>query len=66
MAGATWNRYWPWWAAFAWLLVYEGYSLVTGDRTLSSMVWRAQASWPALVYVATGLIVILWIHFFRR
>lgn len=64
--GATWRRYWPWWVALAWLLVYEIYAIVSHTRTLSVMVWRAQIAWPGLVWVATGLIVVLWVHFFVR
>ncbi|MDH5244852.1 MAG: hypothetical protein OEW98_00260 [Betaproteobacteria bacterium] len=64
--GHTWTRYWAWWVAFGWLLGYEAWALATGGTTLSRMVWNAQLAWAPLVWVATGLIVVLWVHFWVR
>ena len=66
MAGATWRRYWPWWIALGWLIAYEVVALATAHPTLSRMVWNGQASWPALVWVVTGITVVLWVHFFAK
>ena len=66
MRGRTFTRYWPWWVAVAWLLLYEGYALATSAPTLSRMVWRGQVAWPGLAWVATGVIVVLWVHFFIK
>lgn len=71
----TWlRRYWPWLAGLGWLVGYELYALVTRidgiglsrPPTLSQMVWHGQAAWPFLIWVVTGVVVILWIHFFVR
>lgn len=67
MTGRTFHKYWPWWIVITWLILYEIYAIVTPDTaTLSVMVWHAQAAWPGLIYVVTGIIVVLWLHFFVR
>lgn len=72
---AWFRRYWPWLVAFAWLIAYELYAVgcqvwagvpTECPATLSRQVWRAQAEWSGLVWVATGIIVVLWIHFWWR
>ena len=60
----TFWRYWPWLVAIFYLLGYEGYALLTHRPTLSRYVWTAQRRWPALVYVVTAVLVVLWMHFF--
>ena len=64
----TFRRYWPWFLALIWLLAYEGWAIARHDwpATLSHMVWRGQMAWPALVWVTTGVVVVLWLHFFVR
>jgi hypothetical protein len=64
--GSTFRRYWPWWVAFAWLLAYEAYALISGTATLSRMVWRAQVQWLGLVWVVLGIVGVLLAHFFIR
>lgn len=66
----TFRRYWPWWVAFGWLVVYELVALyrqeVLGQhdwRTLSQLATNASMGWWPLPLVAVGLIVVLVVHF---
>lgn len=56
-------RYWPWAVAFAWLIGYELAALIGGWPTLSQIATGASVAWWPLPIVATGLIVVLVIHF---
>ena len=61
----TWTRYWPWWVAIGWLIGYEVVALLTRRPTLSRYAWAAQRRWPALVWVVSAIMGLLWLHFFR-
>lgn len=56
--------YWPWVAALGLLVVYELVAVVTGMRTLSQMVWRAEQRAPWLVWVVLAVVGVLLAHFF--
>jgi hypothetical protein len=66
MTAKTFTRYWPWWVAIVWLLGYEAYAVFAPPPTLSEMVWRASAAWPALPFVVLALLAILCLHFWVR
>lgn len=54
----------PWLIAIGFLLAYEMYALKTGRKTLSRMVYEANAAWP-LVSTLVGFVVGgLLVHFF--
>lgn len=60
----TFVRYWPWWVALGWLLVYETFAIVTKRPTLSRLVWRAQARYPPLRWIVLGAAIVVFAHFF--
>lgn len=65
MIGRTFKRYWPWWATFIWLLVYEAFAATTKRvATLSRLVWRADAAWKYLPFVVVPFVALLLLHFF--
>lgn len=55
--------YWPWFVAFAWLIGYEVYSVVTHQPTLSQLVWRGTRAWSPLPYVVWFVLWLLILHF---
>lgn len=61
--GSTLTAYWPWWVGLGWLLGYELYAALTHRPTLSQLVWRAQARFPPLRWIALPLIGLLVAHF---
>lgn len=62
----TFRRYWPWWVAFAWLIGYELYAIVSHTPTLSQMVWQAHAAWPPMMAIVLAVVFVLLAHFFIR
>jgi len=56
---------WPWFAAIAFLLIYEWVAIASQRHiTLSRMVWNAQARWRWLWLVVVLFTVLLYGHFF--
>jgi hypothetical protein len=54
----------PWIIAAALLLAYEFYAIARGKKTLSRMMWEANADWPFLSTLIGMVIGGLLVHFF--
>lgn len=67
------KKYWPWIIPGGLLVGEELFFLYTQlpggiewMPTLSQLVWRASAENPWLIWPATIVTVVLWLHFFLR
>ena len=63
---ANLKKYWPWWVALYWLGMYELWAAFGKPLTLSRLAWTAEAAWPPISYLSTGVVLVLLIHFWRR
>ncbi len=54
----------PWLIVAVVLLTYEFYALLKGKKTLSRMMWEANANWPFLSTLIGFIVGGLLVHFF--
>jgi hypothetical protein len=60
-------NYWPWWALFALVVLYEVVAVLCRRPTLSQIIWRYQsrARYPWLLPLITAVVMALvWAHLF--